>query len=545
LKRLTGAELAAAVLVSAPASTIVAAYLLDRFGLAFQPARLLAVAAAAAIGTGVWLWPRADRRPRELAVLGVILGAVFGWLMWLARPAFLPMGSGPDLTHHLLLIGFIEQHWTLVHDAAVEWSLGEMVHYTPGSQILAALAGRAIGSDGLHAVHPLLAALVALKAGVVFVIAERVLPPTNRRTPFAVLAVLLLFVPSNYFLGSFIHESFVAQVAGELFAVAMWWMLVIWDETAWIGALLLFGLYGTAAFLTWPVWIGAPMLALGILIAARERLSMRDRARHLVAGVALILLVASLYVIGRLGWARIVRTGGAILHPSIGEYGWIFLALSTAGIVLAARERRGRPLAALVAAIGVQMLGLYLTSQADQTPYMALKMFYLLIYPQAVAAALAVGFAAENILSRAGTAAKPAAAWAAVGVFAILIARPLTTSREATGAVSQPLAMAGQWARQHVDPSCVEYLVGDPATAYWLHLAVLGNPRMSARTGEDTTYDRTAAIVRWLTPNGYPYAIADLDALSADVRSDLDIVADFGSAAVAKRRGPSECPASR
>ena len=106
----------------------------------------------------------------------------------------------------------------------------------------------------------------------------------------------------------------------------------------------------------------------------------------------------------------------------------------------------------------------------------------------------------------------------------------------------QSLSLAGAWARDHVPVSCVDYLVGEPPTAYWLHLAALGNPRMSARTGDDSTFDKTAAIIRWLTPGGLPYAIAELPALPSDVRADFDIVADFGTAAVVKRRGPSSCP---
>jgi hypothetical protein len=47
--------------------------------------------------------------------------------------------------------------------------------------------------------------------------------------------------------------------------------------------------------------------------------------------------------------------------------------------------------------------------------------------------------------------------------------------------------------------------------------------------------------VRWLTPGGLPYAIADLPSLPRDVRQELDIIQQFDSAAVAKRRGPSSC----
>ena len=87
--------------------------------------------------------------------------------------------------------------------------------------------------------------------------------------------------------------------------------------------------------------------------------------------------------------------------------------------------------------------------------------------------------------------------------------------------------------------------MSDDETAYWLHLAVLGNPRAGERTGNNATYEPTDALVRWLTPNGLPYAIADLPTLPRDVRNELDIVQQFGTAAVARRRGPSSCASDR
>jgi len=50
--------------------------------------------------------------------------------------------------------------------------------------------------------------------------------------------------------------------------------------------------------------------------------------------------------------------------------------------------------------------------------------------------------------------------------------------------------------------------------------------------------------VRWLTPNGLPYALVDLPALPRDVRSELDVMQSFGTAAIARRRGPSACAAA-
>ena len=91
------------------------------------------------------------------------------------------------------------------------------------------------------------------------------------------------------------------------------------------------------------------------------------------------------------------------------------------------------------------------------------------------------------------------------------------------------------------DPHCVEYWWATTTLAYWLHLAVLENPRRGARTGDNATYELNSALVRWLTPGGFPYAIADLRVLPTDIKDGSEIVAKFGSAAVIKRRGPSTC----
>src|SRR5262245_65869156 len=95
------------------AATTVIAYLLDFVGVGFAPtlACLIALAAGGVALASFALtadWDRAD-----LAAFAAIVGLMFGWLMWIARPSFLPLGSGPDLTHHLLLIQYIERQWRL------------------------------------------------------------------------------------------------------------------------------------------------------------------------------------------------------------------------------------------------------------------------------------------------------------------------------------------------------------------------------------------------------------------------------------------------
>ena len=55
-------------------------------------------------------------------------------------------------------------------------------------------------------------------------------------------------------------------------------------------------------------------------------------------------------------------------------------------------------------------------------------------------------------------------------------------------------------------------------------------------------FDPKKAIVRWILSNGLPFAIADdFDRLPRDIRTNVDVLARFGPAAVVQRRGPSTC----
>ena len=238
----------------------------DWIGLPIAPFVVLAAALAAALAAFAALRRAAASDRGAAATCAAIVAAAFASLLWRAAAnRLLPTSSGPDLVHHLALIDYIEQHWRLVHDVRLSEYLGEMIDYTPGVHLLAALAGRWLGRDGLHVVYAVVACAVALKAGVVFLIARRFVPDDRPRDAFAAIAVVLLLVPYRYSIGSFVEQSYFAQVVSELFALAMWWTLILWDERPWRGAPPLFALYGVAAFLTWPVWIGPLLLSLAVV----------------------------------------------------------------------------------------------------------------------------------------------------------------------------------------------------------------------------------------------------------------------------------------
>jgi hypothetical protein len=541
---LIGVEAAAVSLAAWSAAAIVIAYAADRLGFTITPLPILALS----IATAAAIWLRLRRgAPRDAGALATALSiaaTTFAWLMWLARPDFLPTGTGSDLAHHLALLAYLERHWRLVHDAAAGAYLGEMIDYTPGAHLLVALAGAWLRRDALHVLHAIVALTVALKCVLVFLIARRLMPDEVPRVPFAIGAALLLWLPYTFFAGSFMAQSFFSQVVSELFAVAMWWTIVWWGEAPSVRAMALFALFGSAAFLTWPVWVGPLVLTLVISVWLRGRADKQVRPYSaLTVALLPIAILAAIYAGTRTAYGfDMIHAVGFVVRPLPATMTWTFLILAAGGLVNAALLRPARPAAIFAAAIGAQAIALIGPGlRGAAVPYLSLKMAYLAIYPMSVAAAV--------LLARIWRATLPPAvaaryAWTPILAIALGVARSLALLPPATPVITQSVFLAGEWARTHVPPACVDYLVADGYTGYWLHLAVLGNPRAAGRALDDDTFEPSKALVRWILPGGLPYAIADrFDALPRDIREHVDVLARFGPAAVVQRRGSSRCPA--
>jgi hypothetical protein len=536
---LIGVEAGAAAAVAWGAAAIITAYLADRIGFALTPLPILMLSLAAAIAC--WLRLRRHAIPDRAALtafLTIVVGT-FAWLMWRARPDFLPAGSGSDLTHHLSLLAYIEQHGRLPRDAAPGVYLGEMIDYTPGFHLLTVLVARSLHRDALHVVHGVVALTVAVKAGLVFLIARRLMPDEVRPLPFAIAAVLLLWLPYTFFIGSFMEQSFLPQVVAELFAVAMWWTIVEWRERPSPTSVALFALYGAATFLTWPIWLGPLVLSMMAAMALQRGLAWRARAQHLALALIPIAALAAIYTATRIAYGfDMIHAVGFVVRPSPQTMTWPFFILAIAGVVYAALQRRARLAAIFAAAIAVQAVVLVEPGlRGADVPYLSLKMAYLAIYPLSVAAA---AFLAR--LWRVPSFVERRNAWAPVAAIAIGVALSVAREPRPAPVVTESVLRAGEWARTRVAPACVDYLVADGYTGYWLHLAVLGNPRATGRTLDDDTFEPQKAIVRWIVAAGLPYAIADrFDALPRDIRTNVDVLARFGPTAVIKRRGTSAC----
>jgi hypothetical protein len=529
----TRAEQLPVGVTSALALAAIFAYAIDAagFGIAPLPVLVLAVGSAVVLARSM---PPIRTSPGNTLVWAGIVAFVFAAIARLGWPALVPPGRGPDLAHHLLLVDYIEQYRHLVHDRSLDGSMGEMAHYTPGAHVLAVLLGSWFGLDGLRAFFPLLVFCAALTAGFVFLIARRLL----LAMPYAIAAVILLFLPSQYFYGAFTHDSFLAQTVATLFAVAAWWALAVWDEDRSTIAAITFSIFVVAVFLTWPVFAG-PLVIVFTALAWQTW-------RPLMIGIAPLLIFAWIHIAGRWGWLGIVRTSGAVLPPGWASIGWLLPLLTLIGLLVTLRDRRARVTLVLLVVIVLQAVTLFVLakSQGADTPYMAFKMVYLAIYPAAVLAAAAMASLERATLTRSrehgeskGESKGAVVGWILAAVLMIAAVRPALSATRAVPVVDLDFYEAGKWTRANIGQTCVDYLVGDAETAYWLHLAVLGNPRVSERTIEMDRYEPRAAIGPWITSEGRSYAIADLRLLPDEVRSRVEIVSTFGNAAVIKRSG--------
>jgi hypothetical protein len=208
-----------------------------------------------------------------------------------------------------------------------------------------------------------------------------------------VASVLLLFLPYDYFIGSFARFSFLAQVVSETFAVAMWLALVLWDERPSLAAAALFAIAGVGVFLTWPVWIGPPVLVLLVLVVceAMSRVSTVCAVSRAIGPMARRRAACSRW--GEVGRDRAIRArrsaGRVPVHLAIP-------AVRRCRRIAAVRDRSSRvtmPLAA-IAAQTVALLVVWRVSGAD-SPYMALRCRTRLSWPRSRLAAGALGVLAR------------------------------------------------------------------------------------------------------------------------------------------------------
>ena len=114
MTRMSLAEVAAAGVTAFLAAMPMVAYLMDAVGLGVMPAAVLFASLAIAAAVAVSLARQGRPGWSDLIGWSGVVCLVTAWLLRITWPSLLPPGRGSDLTHHLLLVDYIEQEPTAI-----------------------------------------------------------------------------------------------------------------------------------------------------------------------------------------------------------------------------------------------------------------------------------------------------------------------------------------------------------------------------------------------------------------------------------------------
>lgn len=514
-------------------------YLADAIGL---PINAPALAVLAIAGFAIAIARRApDAHPAARAARVLIVVAFLAYFLWLASPSLLPVTNGPDVVHHLQLVHFISTTGRLPRDPALGGYLLEMMGYTPGAHVIAAVIAAWLRIDPLRVVYPIAAFFAALQAGLIYDIARRVRGTDTLPPLVAAAAPLLSLAPAAYTLGAFVQFFYFGQVISQTFALGMVLAALAWVQSGRWQALVFAGTCAVGVALAWPMWLGPCGATLAAAILFRPS-TFAARAMRLAAAMGPAAVVVALHQARHPSAASIVTSTGAVTTPSIAVFGIAFLGLAMIGAALALRNRSARLVLIFLAAIAAQSAALAALSMRSGSVslYLPFKMVYLAVPAAAVLGTLSLGALVTVLVERVPR-ARAIAGWIPLLVAAVLLHGRVPVTR-VHGWISLPARDVGVWARAHVPVACVDYFSRYWLTGYWLHLDVLGNPRVSARMSAETFEFRDAAA-KWIEGRGLPYAIVeDLPSLPRDVREDMSPVYQQGAFTLVRNRRPATCP---
>ncbi len=553
--QLTIAEVLLLLLVLVPASLLLTAYLLDAAGWPIEPGVVGALSISMPAGALAVLWRarllRDVRRDAgELAGFVLTVVGFFVFAMALAAPSFLPRTHSGDTVNHLVLIDFIRLHHTLPHDPRLRYYLGDMATYPPGSHVLGALVASWLGTPGVRVLHAVMAYSVAVNAALVYSMTVRLLPGARAAPVFGLTASLLLLSAFEYVIGPLLRWGFYSQVIAETFALATLWTLLLYDRVRARVFPVMFAVFGIATLLTWVGWLVVPLAAVTAYLALRAGIAAGGKIADWAIAVLPVVVVGLFDTLARRADSGMLTAEGSVLSPSVDAFGLPLLVLGCLGAVLAVRQARARPVLIFLGMVLAQAAVLWMiqTHLRVSSYYATFKTLYLLVYPLAALAALALATLWSRLECSWSRLQSPRSAWLTLALPVIVVGSMLWRKPRVDwpSAITQPVYESGLWARVNLPNGCVDYLLSKwPAhwvTVEWLQVNVLGNPVESERTrrAAQKFERRRTAQDPWEDPERLPYAIVgNWQELPRRVRERYTILYTSvdGTSAVVQRMG--------
>ena len=412
----------------------------------------------------------------SVVFVGIVL-VTTAYMIYPSMPALLPPSLHYDAIHPIVLADYIYQTNSLPHDFS-----GAVPPYFPpgypvGGALMVALVSHWFGRVPFDTLHPFISFVLGLTAGLTFLIIRRAFRDIQFSVPLALLATCLLFTAWEYFPGSVNERYFFGQTFAQFFALLTFFYLMDYVSVPDLGALLLILSSLAAVLFSHPSPMVAPAFAVGIVLVDHARRDLKRAAIHASALAVGLGLVALFYVLPR--WSAWVGQTGYGEAPTFGidTIGVVLPLLGSIGFVAAMRKQwrdrcaigflmlvavLAQPVALFLGHFFIPGIGIYYFE----------KSVYLLIYPLALFAAVALAEGMVVLNRRVPTWQLALAAWV-IGVagipviFAAFPPRPFAPLTEAELQVAR-------WAKSHVDVENLAYVSPLRGDAYWIRIAVFG-----------------------------------------------------------------------
>ncbi len=551
---------------------IVFSFLLDLVGLPLRPWMVgpLLLLVVAAFGWNFWQGVRRGSYGRngwdwaECLLFTLVVGGLLAYGLGLGGPGELPVGTTVDAVHQYGLTAYINQSGRLpIHALDQRLNLQDGLEYPPAFVILVSLLSQSTGFDPINLLHPVAALMAAIAAGATFAIVSLLLRGRLWRLAGAGLAAGSVVLPYAYTFGSFVSETYYAQVTAEALLMLSLFFLLTWRLQGDTPALILFGLAVSALFIAYPTLALIPLAAFGLAIVfsqqAGNELSIKNNRASAdpPAKYRRLLTLATIYIpVGLLAILFLKdrwQTGfgtlgneGEVLPPDLSRYGWPVVILAAVGQLTTLFEQNVLP--RLVALFGgllaLEGAGLWLLKvlASSGSYYAVFKLFYPAVYLWPILAVIGLDWLLRWLVKRINLrrlywvgAINLLSGMIIFGAFLATtwIAHP--QPERAFAPITQPDVEVAQWMRSNLKLSeyNVGYNVTSGASSYWLQVGLFKQPR--GVHSNDLLHGEPLGFEGWFyAPNSPQYLFTDdLPKLALDER--CQVLFRSGNAAVLTR----------
>ncbi len=351
---------------------------------------------------------------KNLCLAALLFVVAFLIYLYPTLPSLSPTCYAGDCETHYVYVQYIYDKDVLEH--GINYGYADLRDYPFGLHINAGLLARALDVPPILLTQPLLVLLTVLTILSAYGLASDLL--NNRRTALFVPVLLLISI----FPASILSIGFWAQVMGIYLVMLFIWVLLDYRETKDVGILAVLILLELAAYFSYNTIAALPIAA---FLAAAVKLKGKwiHRIGHvlffsLVVGSAGLLYVNSMaHEVGidkdplsTVPAFLNYQAQNHLIHDGITtrgdmeSLGYYLIILASVGAVYSAyiflKDRNagihGPPLFFFIALL-VQMAAMAYALQKGLEPYWFYKNFFLLIYPLAIYAAIALDFFARKL----------------------------------------------------------------------------------------------------------------------------------------------------